>query len=181
MNTEKWGEWERTNEPAAWELLRLSYDIGTIDAEFLTGSGMTPDFIGTALEYWKDRGYVARTSGKSGWRLVCPREAFFAIYALSNRIEPAEKPAAIDPEAEREKNTWEALRLCYKAGEVSCSYLQRRMNKGYNYVSALVDALEAEGYVSAQDKVTKKRRLILSKEKFDTIYAEKFGGRSEEE
>lgn len=73
-----------------------------------------------------------------------------------------------------EKVAWEALKICYEKGEVSCSYLQRRMFEGYNAVCCILDYWEKEGFVSKVKK-DKSRVLLKPAEEFYALYREKFG------
>ena len=73
-----------------------------------------------------------------------------------------------------EKIAWEALKICYEKGEVSCSYLQRRMFKGYNAIAHVLDYWEKEGFISKVKK-DKGRVLLKPAEEFYALYREKFG------
>ena len=69
---------------------------------------------------------------------------------------------------------WKALKICYDTNSVSCSYLQRRMMKGYNVIATIVEYWEKEGFVSKPDR-DKKRVLLRPAEEFYAMYREKYG------
>ena len=76
--------------------------------------------------------------------------------------------------SDTEIKNWQALKICYDTNNVSCSYLQRRMSKGYNAVANILEYWEQEGFVSKQD-ANKKRTLLRPASEFYALYHEKFG------
>ena len=76
--------------------------------------------------------------------------------------------------SDTEIKNWQALKICYDTNNVSCSYLQRRMSKGYNAVANILEYWEQEGFISKQD-ANKKRTLLRPASEFYALYHEKFG------
>ncbi len=76
--------------------------------------------------------------------------------------------------SDTEIKNWQALKICYDTNNVSCSYLQRRMSKGYNAVANILEYWEQEGFISKQD-ANKKRTLLRPASEFYALYREKFG------
>lgn len=100
--------------------------------------------------------------------------------AESREIE--RKTLEIEPEPEEKPDNqpddkWKALKLIVDNDYVSVSFLQRKMNKGYNACANIVERLEAEGFVTKLEPGTtnKKRECLISKEEFQALWNEKFG------
>ena len=76
---------------------------------------------------------------------------------------------------------WLALKYCVDSNYVSCSYLQRRLKRGYNTVANILEELAAEGYISSVPQGSKdKREVLISKEDFYAEWEKRFG-KSEED
>jgi S-DNA-T family DNA segregation ATPase FtsK/SpoIIIE len=65
----------------------------------------------------------------------------------------------------------EAARIIVQSGQVSISYLQRRMRIGFSRAARLVDMMEAEGLVSSAAG-GKPREVLVAKEYFDEVDAQ---------
>lgn len=71
---------------------------------------------------------------------------------------------------------WQALKICVDANYVSCSYLQRKLKRGYNTVANILEELAAEGYLSSVPQGSKeKREILISKEDFYREWAARYG------
>lgn len=92
------------------------------------------------------------------------------------RLMPSEDRRPQNPSglSDAEVSAWQALKICYDSKNVSCSYLQRRMSKGYNAVANILEYWEKEGFVSKQG-ADKRRFLLRPAEEFYALYREKFG------
>ena len=59
---------------------------------------------------------------------------------------------------------------------VSCSFLQRKLKKGYNTIATVLEELAAEGYISSVPQGSKeKRNILISKEDFYREWEERYG------
>jgi S-DNA-T family DNA segregation ATPase FtsK/SpoIIIE len=65
----------------------------------------------------------------------------------------------------------EAARIVVQSGQVSISYLQRRMRIGFSRAARLVDMMEAEGLVSSATG-GKPREVLVPKDYFDEVDAQ---------
>ncbi|MDP1571979.1 MAG: DNA translocase FtsK, partial [Vicinamibacterales bacterium] len=65
----------------------------------------------------------------------------------------------------------EAARIVVQSGQVSISYLQRKMRIGFSRAARLVDMMEAEGLVSAAAG-SKPREVLVGREYFDEVDAQ---------
>ena len=63
-----------------------------------------------------------------------------------------------------------AMRIGYKSGGVSTSFLQRKLGVGYPRAAKIIDWLTDNGYITP-NAIQGKRQMILSIEEFE----EKFG------
>ncbi len=79
-----------------------------------------------------------------------------------------------DKDTSDEKEMWDMLALCFKAKQVSVSYLQRKFARGYNTIAKVMDFWEEEGAVSSVG-TDKRRGFLWTKETFVEKYFEKFG------
>ena len=71
--------------------------------------------------------------------------------------------------AEKDDELFEqAARIVVERGEASVSYLQRRLKVGYSRAARLVDMLEADGIVSAQDG-SKSREVLVGPDYFSEL------------
>ena len=71
---------------------------------------------------------------------------------------------------------WVALKYCVDSNYVSCSYLQRKLKRGYNTVANILEELAAEGYISSVPQGSKdKREVLISKEDFYAEWEKRFG------
>ena len=112
--------------------------------------------------------------------------------AEEKKAEPQSKAAAsggrqdavAEEEGEGENGpdiNWLALKYCVDSNYVSCSYLQRRLKRGYNTVANILEELAAEGYISSVPQGSKdKREVLISKEDFYAEWEKRFG-KSEED
>lgn len=73
-----------------------------------------------------------------------------------------------EPASEIDSRLGEAVNIALKAGEVSVSMLQRRMNVGYARAGRLIDEMEQHGIVSQADSV-KPRKVLISSEDTNTL------------
>lgn len=62
----------------------------------------------------------------------------------------------------------EAIKIVVEAGQVSTSYLQRRLRIGFNRAARIIEELEANGIISARDG-NKPRQILISKEEIKNI------------
>ncbi|MDO4534761.1 MAG: DNA translocase FtsK [Clostridium perfringens] len=62
----------------------------------------------------------------------------------------------------------EAIKIVVEAGQVSTSYLQRRLRIGFNRAARIIEELEANGIIAARDG-NKPRQALISKEEFENI------------
>ena len=69
-----------------------------------------------------------------------------------------------------EETLIEALALCYKHNKASGSLVQRKLNKGSNTTTNIMETLEERGWVS--EVVNNKRKFLKTKEEFYTMYPE---------
>lgn len=81
-----------------------------------------------------------------------------------------------DGDANEPDLNWQALKICVDANYVSCSYLQRKLKRGYNTVANILEELAAEGYLSSVPQGSKeKREILISKEDFYREWAARYG------
>lgn len=59
----------------------------------------------------------------------------------------------------------EAIKIVIESGQVSTSYLQRRLRIGFNRAARIIEELESSGIISARDG-NKPRQVLVSKEEF---------------
>lgn len=62
----------------------------------------------------------------------------------------------------------EAIKIVVETGQVSTSYLQRRLRIGFNRAARIVEELEKNRIISARDG-NKPRQVLMSKEEFENI------------
>lgn len=62
----------------------------------------------------------------------------------------------------------EAIKIVVETGQVSTSYLQRRLRIGFNKAARIVEELEKNRIISARDG-NKPRQVLMSKEEFENI------------
>lgn len=62
----------------------------------------------------------------------------------------------------------EAIKIVVETGQVSTSYLQRRLRIGFNRAARIVEELEKNRIISARDG-NKPRQVLISKEEFENI------------
>lgn len=103
----------------------------------------------------------------------------------SNSSAPARNPspaqngaesAQSDDNANEPDLNWQALKYCVDANYVSCSYLQRKLKRGYNTVANILEELAAEGYLSSVPQGSKeKREILISKDDFYREWAARYG------
>lgn len=62
----------------------------------------------------------------------------------------------------------EAIKIVVETGQVSTSYLQRRLRIGFNRAARIVEELEKSRIISARDG-NKPRQVLMSKEEFENI------------
>lgn len=71
---------------------------------------------------------------------------------------------------------WQALKIIVENNYVSCSFLQRKLKKGYNTIATVLEELAAEGYISSVPQGSKeKRNILISKEDFYREWEERYG------
>ena len=77
---------------------------------------------------------------------------------------------------------WQALKICVDTNYVSCSYLQRKLKRGYNTIANVLEELAAEGYISSVPQGSKeKREILISKEDFEAEWQARFGSATVDE
>jgi S-DNA-T family DNA segregation ATPase FtsK/SpoIIIE len=74
-------------------------------------------------------------------------------------------------ELEKDELYDEAARIIVQSGQVSISYLQRKMRIGFSRAARLVDMMEAEGLVSSATG-GKPREVLVAKDYFDAVDAQ---------
>ncbi len=74
-----------------------------------------------------------------------------------------------------EKCYWDMMKTCYQKGEVSCSYLQRRFGKGYNFVCNVIEYWEKRKFITPPDG-QKQRKICCPESVFNALYLTKYGG-----
>lgn len=89
-------------------------------------------------------------------------------------VEDKKKGSGSSGLSDAEVTNWQALKICYDKKNISCSYLQRRMNKGYNAMANILEYWEGEGFISPQGP-DKRRTFLRSADEFYQLYYEKFG------
>ncbi len=62
----------------------------------------------------------------------------------------------------------EAIKIVLETGQVSTSYLQRRLRIGFNRGARIIEELEANGIISPRDG-NKPRQVLISKEEFENM------------
>ena len=72
-------------------------------------------------------------------------------------------PSDLDPLYEQ------ALDLVMKTGSISTTFLQRKLKIGYARAASIMDQLEDQGHITAQDG-SKPRKLLLSDKKEDDSF-----------
>ncbi len=82
-----------------------------------------------------------------------------------------EKAATGGPELEKDELYDQAARIVVDAGQVSISYLQRKMRIGFSRAARLVDMMEAEGLVSAGSG-GKPREVLVDRHYFEEVDAQ---------
>jgi DNA segregation ATPase FtsK/SpoIIIE-like protein len=95
----------------------------------------------------------------------------------------AEKETADDgaDDANAPDLEWQALKLCVDENYVSCSYLQRKLKRGYNTVASILEQLASDGYVTAIPQGSKeKREILISREDFYREWEARFGKADED-
>jgi S-DNA-T family DNA segregation ATPase FtsK/SpoIIIE len=85
--------------------------------------------------------------------------------------EEEKKPGQGDMEYEKDDLYDEAARIVVSSGQVSISYLQRKMRIGFSRAARLVDMMEAEGIVSAATG-GKPREVLVGREYFEEVDAQ---------
>ena len=85
--------------------------------------------------------------------------------------EEEKKPGQGDMEFEKDDLYDEAARIVVSSGQVSISYLQRKMRIGFSRAARLVDMMEAEGIVSAATG-GKPREVLVGREYFEEVDAQ---------
>lgn len=63
----------------------------------------------------------------------------------------------------------ETLKLITNEKEVSCVFLQLKLSIGYELAYDILDKMEKEGYVSAPNEKTYKRKVLITKEQFEKL------------
>jgi S-DNA-T family DNA segregation ATPase FtsK/SpoIIIE len=86
-------------------------------------------------------------------------------------ITEEEKKAGDDMVYEKDDLYDEAARIVVQTGQVSISYLQRKMRIGFSRAARLVDMMEAEGLVSAATG-GKPREVLVGREYFEEVDAQ---------
>lgn len=96
--------------------------------------------------------------------------------------DPGETDKQETEEEKFEREKWEALFLIVKSGIPSCSYLQRKMRKGYNAVANILETLAEEGYLSKEfDPGTRRRKILVTEEEFRAEWEKRFGPLDDED
>ncbi|MEW6321447.1 MAG: DNA translocase FtsK 4TM domain-containing protein [Acidobacteriota bacterium] len=90
---------------------------------------------------------------------------------LDESITADEKKSGEDLEFEKDELYDEAARIVVQAGQVSISYLQRKMRIGFSRAARLVDMMEAEGLVSPAAG-GKPREVLVGRDYFDAVDAQ---------
>ena len=86
-------------------------------------------------------------------------------------ITEEEKKAGDDMVFEKDDLYDEAARIVVQTGQVSISYLQRKMRIGFSRAARLVDMMEAEGLVSPATG-GKAREVLVGREYFEEVDAQ---------
>lgn len=105
-----------------------------------------------------------------------PENANGRAYAQAPSQETNNAPAEEAADENGPDLNWLALKYCVDSNYVSCSYLQRKLKRGYNTVANILEELAAEGYVSSVPQGSKdKREVLISKEDFYAEWEKRFG------
>jgi S-DNA-T family DNA segregation ATPase FtsK/SpoIIIE len=86
-------------------------------------------------------------------------------------ITAEDKKGPEDLEFEKDDLYDEAARVVVQSGQVSISYLQRKLRIGFSRAARLVDMMEAEGLVSPATG-GKPREVLVGKDYFDAVDAQ---------
>lgn len=95
---------------------------------------------------------------------------------LINEDKKEENAKGESKENDRENDPYfiEALKLAITTGNASISMLQRKFKIGFGRAGSIVEAMEAKGYVSAQEQ-NKPRTVFLTPEQFNELYGAEHG------
>lgn len=71
---------------------------------------------------------------------------------------------------------WNALKVIVDTQYVTCSFLQRKLRKGYNTIANVLEQLADQGYISSVPQGSKeKREILISKDEFYKLWKERYG------
>ena len=68
----------------------------------------------------------------------------------------------------------EALKLGIDCGQISGSFLQRKLSLGWPRAAKIIDQLADMGYISPSDGTTKPRSIYISLEEFYSIFGDSY-------
>ena len=71
-----------------------------------------------------------------------------------------------------EKKYLEALKIAVNEEEIGCVLLQRKLSIGYELAYDILEQMEKDGFVSALNKETFKRKVLISKEEYEKLFSE---------
>ena len=68
-----------------------------------------------------------------------------------------------------EQKYLDALKIAVNEEEVSCVLLQRKLSIGYELAYGILEQMEKDGFVSALNEETYKRKVLITKEKYEKL------------
>lgn len=71
-----------------------------------------------------------------------------------------------------EQKYLEALKIAVNEEEIGCVLLQRKLSIGYELAYDILEQMEKDGFVSALNKETFKRKVLISKEEYEKLFSE---------
>ena len=71
-----------------------------------------------------------------------------------------------------EQKYLEALKIAVNEEKIGCVLLQRKLSIGYELAYDILEQMEKDGFVSALNKETFKRKVLISKEEYEKLFSE---------
>ena len=88
---------------------------------------------------------------------------------LTAKLTKADKAAEVESgesgDSDLDEKFYAALEIATDMGKISSSFLQRKLNLGFQRAARIIDQMEEMGYVSAAEG-NKPRKILISKEDF---------------
>ena len=134
--------------------------VGALSPVRVQGAYVSVDEIQDVIDYWKDMGPDNYDE-----------EVMEKIDSNAAKLSKSDKDVGDgddDDGDDLDPAFWDALEIAVEAGEISSSYLMRRLSLGFGRASRVIDQMERLGYVGEKNG-TKPRELLISKTEYQEL------------